>query len=358
MQRDSLCDLLVHVNALLPCLVVWYTLGVLRSVFAAVVLYEAVLVVGPIVTLRLRTPPAAKATRDGVVRLARALVRPSEWRRCGQTSTGVLCVCGFGCFFIYLICFQRPLEYLGIVSAIRDGTAARGLYLGSKARDAAMIFLGVWFCTANPVLEELFWRGYCYNELGRLARPEGATPLSPESATEDDDDEVDGDALPPRRKRRGLLDKRNQTTRSRWLTSFYFASFHAVVGAVFCGLAGAVVVFAALTIASRVWIWLGERPPFGFPFVVAVHAGCDVAVVLVVSACDFGWTAHHAYWIVALSCLLLATAGGALLFLAFRKEKMPTDCPRHPCARGDDSDQELPLAANDSVGDGEGASFV
>ena len=64
------------------------------------------------------------------------------------------------------------------------------------------------------------------------------------------------------------------------------------------------------------------------------------------------------YWIVALSCLLLATAGGALLFLAFRKEKMPTDCPRHPCARGDDSDQELPLAANDSVGDGEGASFV
>lgn len=167
MQRDSLCDLLVHVNALLPCLVVWcrggarnvpapkgarhryggaarapslrrrrgpraghpraaappksapsvaetvrrYTLGVLRSVFAAVVLYEAVLVVGPIVTLRLRTPPAAKATRDGVVRLARALVRPSEWRRCGQTSTGVLCVCGFGCFFIYLICFQRPLEH-------------------------------------------------------------------------------------------------------------------------------------------------------------------------------------------------------------------------------------------------------
>jgi hypothetical protein len=63
--------------------------------------------------------------------------------------------------------FQRPLKVLGIEKAIRDGTAERGLVLGSTARDAFLVFMGCWFCTVNPLVEELFWRGYIHAELGK-----------------------------------------------------------------------------------------------------------------------------------------------------------------------------------------------
>ena len=47
-------DYLVHINALLPCLVVYYALAIQKNVFLAVALYEIVLVFGPVLTQRLR----------------------------------------------------------------------------------------------------------------------------------------------------------------------------------------------------------------------------------------------------------------------------------------------------------------
>jgi hypothetical protein len=69
-----------------------------------------------------------------------------------QATTGTLCAVGFGGFFVYLAMFQRPLKVLGIEKAIRDGTAERGLVLGSVTRDAFLVFTGVWFCTVNPLV--------------------------------------------------------------------------------------------------------------------------------------------------------------------------------------------------------------
>ena len=74
-----------------------------------------------------------------------------------------------------------------------------------------------------------------------------------------------------------------------------------------------------------------SQAPFGFPFVVAVHAGCDVAVVLVVSACDFGWTHHQGYFIALVACGALAVVGSGLLAAAWRHERFPD----LPCAKDD-----------------------
>ena len=142
-------DYLVHVNALLPCLVVYYALAIQKNVFLAVALYELVLVFGPILTQRLRRESAGL---KAVERLGRSLTKPRKWSSCVQTTTGTLCAVGFGGFFVYLTMFQRPLKVLGIEKAIRDGTAERGLVLGSTARDACLVFVGCWFCTVNPLV--------------------------------------------------------------------------------------------------------------------------------------------------------------------------------------------------------------
>ena len=42
-------------------------------------------------------------------------------------------------------------------------------------------------------------------------------------------------------------------------------------------------------------MWLGERHPFGFPFIVAFHAGADLGIVLIVSAMDLGWARAGAF---------------------------------------------------------------
>ena len=55
----------MHVNALLPCLIVWWTLVVVESAYLAVFLYEFALVAGPLATLwaRGRESGAACAMR-------------------------------------------------------------------------------------------------------------------------------------------------------------------------------------------------------------------------------------------------------------------------------------------------------
>ena len=142
-------DYLVHVNALLPCLVVYYALAIQKNVFLAVALYEIVLVFGPLVTRRLRRESTGL---KAVERLGRSLTKPRKWTTCVQATTGTLCAVGFGGFFLYLTMFQRPLKVLGIERAIRDGTAERGLVLGSTTRDAFLVFVGCWFCTVNPLV--------------------------------------------------------------------------------------------------------------------------------------------------------------------------------------------------------------
>ena len=92
--------------------------------------------------------------------------------------------------------FQRPLKVLGIEKAIRDGTAERGLVLGSVTRDAFLVFMGVWFCTVNPLVEELFWRGYVHAELGKQL---GSSEEEVSSADDDDENDVvlQGTSLKP-----------------------------------------------------------------------------------------------------------------------------------------------------------------
>ena len=142
-------DYLVHVNALLPCVVVYYALSIQKNVFLAVALYELVLVMGPILTRRLRRESTGL---KAVERLGRSLTKPRKWTTCVQATTGTLCAVGFGGFFVYLAMFQRPLKVLGIEKQIRDGTAERGLVLGSVTRDAFLVFTGCWFCTVNPLV--------------------------------------------------------------------------------------------------------------------------------------------------------------------------------------------------------------
>ena len=142
-------DYLVHVNALLPCLVVYYALAIQKNVFLAVALYELVLVGGPILTRKLRRESTGL---KAVERLGRSLTKPRKWTTCVQATTGTLCAVGFGGFFVFLTMFQRPLKVLGIEKAIRDGTAERGLVLGSTARGAFLVFVGCWFCTVNPLV--------------------------------------------------------------------------------------------------------------------------------------------------------------------------------------------------------------
>ena len=322
-------DYLVHINALLPCLVVYYALAIQKNVFLAVALYEIVLVFGPVLTQRLRRESVGT---KAVERLGRSLTKPRKWTTCVQATTGTLCAVGFGGFFVYLAMFQKPLKLLGIEKAIRDGTAERGLVLGSATRDAFLVFMGVWFCTVNPLVEELFWRGYIHAELGKQL---GSNEEEVSSADDDDEDEAS-----PRRRRRGLLDAAGQTEASRLLAAVYFGSFHGVVGYVVAGVLPALVVFAALVFAGRCWTWLGERHPFGFPFLVASHAGCDVWVVLAVSALDFGW-AHRAALRAALAVsLVLCGVGVFLLAMAWRHETFPS---RPRCIAADEEPLASPL---------------
>ena len=322
-------DYLVHVNALLPCLVVYYALAIQKNVFLAVALYELVLVGGPILTQRLRRESTGL---KAVERLGRSLTKPRKWTTCVQATTGTLCAVGFGGFFLYLTMFQRPLKVLGIEKAIRDGTAERGLVLGSTARDAFLVFVGIWFCTVNPLVEELFWRGYIHAELGKQL---GSSEEEVSSADDEDDDDQS-----PRRRSRGLLDAAGQTESSRLLAALYFGSFHGVVGYVVAGIIPALVVFAALVFAGRAWTWLGERHPFGFPFLVASHAGCDVWVVLAVSALDFRWAHQSALRAALAVSLVLCGAGVALLAMAWRHETFPS---RPRCIAADEEPLASPL---------------
>ncbi|KAJ8606099.1 hypothetical protein CTAYLR_010560 [Chrysophaeum taylorii] len=300
-------DVVVHLNALLPCAVVYWTLAVAESAWLAVVLYESICLVGvPMLTLAARGH-AKSAVLVRLRPLVHSLVRPQEWRRCALVTTGSLCVFGFGGFATYLAACQREFDQTGVSAAIRYHSDETGLGVGSPAKLVALVLLGVWFCTVNPVLEELFWRGYVYAELGRMFKPR-AEPFSEEKRDYGSS---------------ALLPTTDQSMLSRWLTSAYFASFHAVVVAVFVNWIAAAVTFAFLAITSRIWIWLAERPPFGFPFVVAFHAGADVAVVLVFSACDFGWAKHAAFVAALVASIVLTLIGGGLLAIAWRHE---ADC--------------------------------
>ena len=153
-----------------------------------------------------------------------------------------------------------------------------------------------------------------------------------EVSSADDEDET--------RRSRGLLDAAGQTETSRLLAAVYFGSFHGVVGYVVAGFVPAVVVFAALVFAGRCWTWLGERHPFGFPFLVASHAGCDVWVVLAVSALDFRWAHQSALRAALAVSLVLCGAGVALLAMAWRHETFPS---RPRCITADEEPLASPL---------------
>lgn len=294
-RRLTTLDVVVHLNALLPCLVVWWTLAVVRSAWLAVVMYEAVCLVGlPLLTLSLRPRDESRMTVTRLRPLVHSLTKPQDMSRCALVTTGSLCLVGMGGFAAYLVACQKEFEVLGISTAIHTKSSETGLGGGYS-----LIALGVWFCTVNPVLEEIYWRGYCYTEFGRMfshGRRE--------------------------HKERGLLlQPLEQTATTRWLLSFYFASFHAIVVALFVSWVAAFVAFLFLAGVSRLWIWFAEHPPFGFPFVVAFHAGADVAVVLVFTALDFGWATKKIAFTAALTAsIVLALLGVLLLGLAWRHE--------------------------------------
>ena len=176
----------------------------------------------------------------------------------------------------------------------------------------------------------MFWRGYIHAELGKQLG----------SSEEEVSSEEDEDEASPRRRSRGLLDAAGQTESSRLLAAIYFGSFHGVVGYVVAGVLPALVVFSALVFAGRAWTWLGERHPFGFPFLVASHAGCDVWVVLAVSALDFRWAHQSALRAALAVSLVLCGAGVALLAMAWRHETFPS---RPRCITADEEPLASPL---------------
>jgi len=293
--REQFCDVLVQVNALLPCVVVYWTLKVVKSAWLAVILYESVCLVGlPWLTLMLRGGSSSRRTL-AVTRLrplVQSLIRPKEWRRCAAVTTGSVLTFGAGGFFAYLALAKREFDDHDISKAISRNSTNTGLHAGSATRDLALVFLGVWFCTVNPVLEELFWRGYLYSELGRILNGSSSRGGSSEGGGSSSSD------APPRGETRtttevvveasasssssssstrfsAVLQCAEQTELSRWLTSVYFGSFHGVVVFVFVDYVAAALVWLFLAACSRCWIWLAERPAFGFPFIVAFHAGPD-----------------------------------------------------------------------------------
>ncbi|KAJ1454065.1 hypothetical protein M885DRAFT_253812 [Pelagophyceae sp. CCMP2097] len=198
--RARCLDALVHLNGLLPCFVVYFALATVGSAYLAVFLYEALCLVGfPLFTLWravgvraafCRRPPTrpptrdhrgrrsrlrgfdstdALATRANVRPLVLSLLRPNETRKCQLVWFGASAVVGFGGFAAYLAVVQREFEHLGVTAAIKNGIHDEGLITGTVAEDVALLLLYCWFCAVNPVLEEIFWRGYMYVELGRMA---------------------------------------------------------------------------------------------------------------------------------------------------------------------------------------------
>ena len=168
-----------------------------------------------------------------------------------------------------------------------------------------------------------------------LGKQLGSSEEEVSSADDEDDDDQS-----PRRRSRGLLDAAGQTESSRLLAALYFGSFHGVVGYVVAGVLPAMVVFAALVFAGRAWTWLGERHPFGFPFLVASHAGCDVWVVLAVSALDFRWAHQSALRAALAVSLVLCGVGVFLLAMAWRHETFPS---RPRCITADEEPLASPL---------------
>jgi len=337
--RARCLDALVHLNGLLPCFVVYFALATVGSAYLAVFLYEALCLVGfPLFTLWLRgfDSTDALATRANVRPLVLSLLRPNETRKCQLVWFGASAVVGFGGFAAYLAVVQREFEHLGVTAAIKNGIHDEGLITGTVAEDVALLLLYCWFCAVNPVLEEIFWRGYMYVELGRMAdrgkRPRlelalpsrSSSPASALVADREPEAKTRHRDFSTGNHRWTLLPSRGQTGGTRWLLSAYFGSFHGVVVYVFvrnvwAGLA----VFCMLALASRCWIWLGERKPFGFSFITAFHAGADVTIILVATACGFGWAKGAAYGVALAGCVLFTLNGFALLGLAWRHERFP-----------------------------------
>ena len=134
-------------------------------------------------------------------------------------------------FFLYLTMFQKPLKILGIEKAIRDGTAERGLVLGSTTRDA---FVVLWVCVVlhgQPIGRGVVLAGgMCMPSSGGQL---GGRHDGDEVSTTEDERRTR--RASPRRRRRGLLDATDQTEASRLLAAVYFGSFHGVVGYVVAG---------------------------------------------------------------------------------------------------------------------------
>jgi len=346
--RERFCDVMVHLNGLLPCAVVWWTLKVQKSAWLAVFLYESVcLVAVPWATLLLRGH-ARRHTASRLAPLLQSLSRPRQLKTCSLVTTGSVLVFGAGGFFLYLAFAQKEFEEHEISEEISRRSRRTGLAGDDTLSRLALVCLGVWFCTVNPVLEELFWRGYVYAELGRIlngtpgtagagtsssSSGQAATTMTPfvvdnsgvdeelgdDGGGDDDDEQSEADSS-TKHSRRSLLRSGEQSEASRWLVSLYFGSFHGVVVLIFVNEFAAVATWLFLAATSRAWIWLAERPPFGFPFVVAFHAGADVAVVLTISACDFGWAKRDAYVVALAVTFVLGCLGLSLLFVAWRDD--------------------------------------
>ena len=146
----------MHVNALLPCLVVYYALAIQKNVFLAVALYDSFLVFGPILTQRLRRESTGL---KAVERLGRSLTKPRKWTTCVQATGHLMCAVGFGAFSLF-----------NNVPAASEGAGHRKSHKGRhggtrfvcwdrRRGDAFLVFMGIWFCTVNPLVEELLLEG-------------------------------------------------------------------------------------------------------------------------------------------------------------------------------------------------------
>ena len=273
----------LHVNALMPAVVVGVALGVFHSALLALFTFHGLcLVAMPALYIAALPRDAHGATgAQAYDALVRRLLADERGERAAYAALAFVTMAAVG--------FVGYLVVRGVINARHAVAVARGDGLNSRVvSDGGAVALCLYFTFVNSALEELFWRVYLHRELARAPPPcagaarADAEPPAPAAWFGAGAGAAAGGA--------GLLaELLSARERPKLIVSCYYASYHFVVVLFFVPWYLAVPAAGGLVVLGRAMVFLRDSERFGLVTAWGFHAGLDACFCLVMLQMYFHW---------------------------------------------------------------------